>query len=106
MKKIIAAIDGLKFSDSAVQYAVHLAQETNAHLVGVFLDDYTYHGYKIYELVDKSGGVDEEKHKRLEKADQRTRDESVNKFTRACREAGLNYSIHHDKVRKVMSWLY
>ncbi len=97
MKKIIAAIDGLKFSDSTVQYAVHLARETNAHLVGVFLDDFTYHSYKIFELVSKDGSVDEEKHKRLEKADQRTRDESVNHFTKACKEAGLNYSIHHDR---------
>lgn len=75
MNKIIAAIDGLKFSDSTVQYAVQLARETNAHLVGVFLDDFTYHSYKIYELVSKSGGVDEAKHERLERADQRTRDE-------------------------------
>lgn len=97
MKKIIAAIDGLKFSDSTVHYAVHLARETNAHLVGVFLDDFTYHSYKIFELVSKSGGVDEEKQKRLERADERTREESVNHFTKACREAGLNYTIHHDK---------
>ncbi len=97
MNKIIAAIDGLKFSDSTVQYAVQLARETNAHLVGVFLDDFTYHSYKIYELVSKSGGVDEAKHERLERADQRTRDESVDRFTNACREAGLNFSIHHDK---------
>lgn len=97
MKKIIAAIDGLKFSDSAVHYAVHLAQETNAHLVGVFLDDFTYHGYKIYELVSKSGGIDEEKHKRLEKADQRTREDAVDHFSRACQNASINYSIHHDK---------
>lgn len=97
MKKIIAAIDGLKFSDSTVQYAVHLARETNAHLVGIFLDDTTYHSYKIYELVSESGWVDEQKHKALERADQKTRDGSVARFTKACREAGLNYTIHHDK---------
>lgn len=97
MKKIIAAIDGLKFSDSTVHYAVHLARETNSHLVGVFLDDFTYHSYKIYELVSREGGVNEEKHKRLERADQRTRDEAVIYFTKACREAGLNFSIHHDR---------
>lgn len=97
MKKIIAAIDGLKFSDSSTHYAVHLAQETGAHLVGVFLDDFTYHSYKIYELVSKSGGVDEEKHKRLERADEKTRKEAVDHFSKACREAGINFSIHHDK---------
>lgn len=97
MKKIIAAIDGLKLSNSTIQYAVHLASETNAHLVGIFLDDYTYHSFKIYELVSKTGGVDEEKHRRLEKADEATRNESVHYFIKACKEAGVNYSIHHDK---------
>lgn len=97
MKKIIAAVDGLKRSDSTVHYSVNLARETNAYLVGVFLDDYTYHNYKIYELVDKSGWVDEVKHKRFESEDQRTRNASVEYFTKACRDAGLNFSIHHDK---------
>jgi nucleotide-binding universal stress UspA family protein len=97
MKKIIAAIDGLKFSDSTVNYAVHLAKDTNAHLVGVFLDDFTYHSYKIYDLVSKDGSVDEEKHRRLERKDEETRQEAVNNFTKACSKAGLNYSIHHDR---------
>lgn len=96
MKKIIVAIDGLKFSDSTVQYAVHLSRETNTHLVGIFLDDYTYHSFKIYELVSKSGGVDEVKHRRLEKADEAIRNQSVHYFIKACKDAGVNYSIHHD----------
>ena len=97
MKKIIAAFDGLKFSDSTKDFAVQLAKQSSAHLVGVFLDDFTYHSYKIYELVNKDGGIDEEKHKKLEKSDQRARNEAVDHFTKACREAGVNYSIHHDK---------
>jgi nucleotide-binding universal stress UspA family protein len=97
MKKIVVAIDGLKYSDSAVRYAVHLAQEISAHLVGVFLDDFTYHSYKIYELVSKSGEVDEEKHRRLDKADQSARQEAVEHFSKACREAGLNFTVHHDR---------
>jgi nucleotide-binding universal stress UspA family protein len=96
MKKIIAAIDGLKLSDSAINYAVHLARQSNAHLVGVFLEDFIYHSYKIYDLVSKDGGVDEKKHKKLENKDQRTREESVKYFSRVCREAGLSCSIHHD----------
>jgi hypothetical protein len=41
MKKIIAALDGLKFSGSTRDYAIQLARQNNAHLVGVFLDDHT-----------------------------------------------------------------
>ena len=36
MKKIIAAFDGLKFSKSTRDYAIQIAKENNAHLVGVF----------------------------------------------------------------------
>lgn len=97
MKKIIAAIDGLKYSDSTTNYAIHLAKQTNAHLVGIFLDDFTYHSYKIYELIGKEEGVNEERRVRLEKKDEETREESVSNFNKACREAGLNYSVHHDR---------
>ena len=51
MKKIIAALDGLKYSKSTRDYAVHLAKQTNTHLARFFMDDITYTGYKIYELV-------------------------------------------------------
>ena len=45
MKKIIAALDGLKYSESVVKYAVYLAKQNSSHLVGVFLEDFTYHSY-------------------------------------------------------------
>ena len=52
MKKIIAAIDSLKFSESTRDYAVQLAKQNGAHLVGVFLDDHT--SYKIYDLIKEN----------------------------------------------------
>ena len=55
MKKMIAAFDGLKFSDSTKKYAVHLAQNNNMHLVGIFLNDITYHSYKFSEVLDEHG---------------------------------------------------
>ena len=97
MKKIIAVIDGLKYSASTTEYAVHVAKQTGSHLVGVFLDDITYHSYKIYELVDGSGYVNEEKMDRLQKNDDQTREEAARKFSIACQEAGINFSVHHDR---------
>ena len=39
MKKFIVAFDGLRFSESVRDYAVMLARQSGAHLVGVFLED-------------------------------------------------------------------
>jgi hypothetical protein len=97
MKKIIAVIDGLKYSESTTDYAVYFAKQTGAHLVGVFLDDFTYHSYKIYELVSDQGDVSEEKVARLDKIDEEIREGSTEKFTKACQRAGINYTIHHDR---------
>jgi nucleotide-binding universal stress UspA family protein len=97
MKKIIAVIDGLKYSDSTTDYAVYVAKQTGSHLVGVFLDDFTYHSYKVYELVDGSGYVNEEKMARLQKNDDESREEATRKFSIACQEAGINFNVHHDR---------
>lgn len=96
MKKIIAAFDGLKFSESTKQYAIELAKQPDMHLVGVFLDDITYTSYKIYELIETEG-LSEKKLKELEKHDIATRKKAVGNFEKACLEAGVNYSIHHDR---------
>ncbi|MBO9562661.1 MAG: universal stress protein [Niastella sp.] len=96
MKKIIVALDGLKLSESAVQYAVAIATKQKAYLVGVFLDDITYHSYKIYELTTAEG-VSESKRARLEEGDKEKRTQAVTHFNEACEKAGISYSIHHDR---------
>ena len=65
MKKFIVAFDGLKFSESARDYAIQFAKQSSAHLVGIFLDDGLRHSYKIYDLVTDDGNK-ELKQKRLE----------------------------------------
>lgn len=96
MKKFIAAIDGLKYSESTVQYAVEIAKQANAHLVGIMLDDATYTSYKVYELIVKQK-VTDEKLKKYEEKDKETRLKSAASFESACRKAGITYSVHHDK---------
>lgn len=97
MKKIIAVIDGLKYSESATDYAISVAKETGSHLVGVFLDDFTYHSYKVYDLVNDRSYIDEERMAEFDKKDENTRRESATKFGEACKEAGLNFAVHHDR---------
>lgn len=95
MKKILAAFDGLKYSESTRDYAIYMAKQTNTHLVGVFMDDRIYNSYKVYELMvkdDKSG----DKMKKLEAKDKATRDAAAKDFEKACQKEGLEYTIHHD----------
>ena len=96
MKKFIVAFDGLKFSESVRDYAVTLARQSGAHLVGVFLDDFTLHGYKIYDLITKEG-YNEGRQRQLEEKDRVKRNLAAESFETACQQAGLNYSVHHDR---------
>jgi hypothetical protein len=96
MEKIIAATDGLKYSRSTAYYATFLAKQVNAYLVGVFLDDFTYTSYKIYDLLD-SQGVSVEKRNDLDKNDKEKRMKAVQNFISDCRNSNLNYIIHHDR---------
>ena len=105
MIKIIAAIDGLKYSESTTKYAVDLAGQSGAHLVGIFLDDFTYHSYKIFDVV-RSEGLPEKKIKRLKKNDEETRQQAINSFEISCQQARLNYSIHHDKSIAIQELLH
>jgi len=97
MKKIIAAIDGLKYSQDTIDYAIQFAMDSDAHLVGVFLDDITHHSYKIYEVIHSEGGVSEEKMERFEKQDKDLRIEAAEKFEISCRNATINHTVHHDR---------
>jgi nucleotide-binding universal stress UspA family protein len=95
MKKIIAAFDGLQYSKSTRDYALDLAQKTNTHLVGVFMDDPTYTSYKIYELVEEEG-ISASKLKMLETKDREARATAATEFEKACQVSKIQFSIHHD----------
>jgi len=96
MKKIIAAFDGLKFSQGTKRCALLLAKKTDAHLVGVFLDDPTYTSYKIYEAI-KTDGLSDATLKKLEEKDKAIRTTASIGFEKACQQEGLEFTIHHNK---------
>lgn len=100
MKKFIAALDGLKYTDTTTRCAIQLAEQTGAHLVGVFPEDSTYTSYKIHELILKKG-VTPGQLRKFEERDQATRDQAESLFTEACQQAGVQYSLHQD--RKIAS---
>lgn len=96
MNKFIVALDGLHYSETAVRYALDWTIQSKAFLSGIFLDDPTYTGFKIYEAIDDQG-ISEQTLKSYRKSDTIERMESAIDFSKRCQKAGLQYNIHHDR---------
>jgi len=105
MKKIIAAFDGLKYSQSTRDHAIALARSAKMHITGVFLEDITYTSYKVYELITKDG-VSDKKLKEFAKKDFDARNKAVADFENACRKAGVAYNVHHDRKTALKELLH
>jgi nucleotide-binding universal stress UspA family protein len=93
MKKILAAFDGLRFSDSTLSYALSLAGRENAKLFGLFLEDPYLHGYGLEDLIKSPDGSLSRERRKLDKQDVKTRALSVKKFEQSCREAGVAFAV-------------
>ena len=96
MKKFLAVFDGYKMSMSTLQYSIELAKLEEAHLVGVFLDEFIYHSYSVYKVMTTEKDAEKALEK-LDEKDNKLRDESVLQFQKACDKAGIHFSIHRDK---------
>ena len=106
MKKFVAAFDGLKFSESTLDYALFLSKHSNAHLVGVFLEDFTRHSYSVADITKYEGTMFDEHVEALNEKDAEERNRSVEQFEEACQNAGINYSVHRDKNIAVQELLH
>ncbi len=96
MKKFLVVFDGYKMSKASMQYAIELAQSANAHLTGVFLDEFLYRSYSFYKVVTKHKNYDEVM-KGLDVKDQKKRDAAVSLFQKSCEKSRIKFSIHRDK---------
>ena len=94
-KKFLAVFDGLKFSQSTLDYAIQLSSQTNSFLVGVFLDEYLYRSYNMTRILNSNKNA-EELMEQLDAQDQEKRDEAVKIFEQACSKAGIDYSLHRN----------
>ncbi len=97
MKKIIAAFDGLRFSDSTLEYSIYLAKQFNAHIVGVFLSESTKLSYAIYELMVEQSAAGVALSDEIDKSDAASMKDSVKRFEKACHASKLNFTVHQDK---------
>ncbi|HTQ64679.1 MAG TPA: universal stress protein [Puia sp.] len=96
MNKIIAAFDGLRFSESTMKYAIYLAKQYNAHLTGVFLYESTSLGFAVYTMIEKQSVSGQNIFKEIAKSDKIAINNAINNFETACRNAKLSYRVHRD----------
>lgn len=96
MKKITAAFDGLKFSAATLDYAIEIAMQSKSMVTGVFLEDFLYHSFNLFDMVG-SQGVSQTKLNRLIKKDQETRQQAVALFEKTCNKKSITYLVHQDK---------
>lgn len=97
MLKIIAAFDGLSFSQSTMEYAIHFTRELNAHLSGIFLDDPLRRSFSIYDIITEEDAVTApSKIEKLEKIDTETRLKSAQLFEKRCQRAKIKFYVEHD----------
>ncbi|MCK7555490.1 universal stress protein [Chitinophaga sedimenti] len=104
MKKIAAIFDGLKFSESTLQYAIDIAKEQASHLTGIFPDDFIYNSFNINKLI--SAGATAGKIAEMEQLDKQKRDEAAVAFGNAATNAGLPYSVHRDNSIAIQEVLH
>lgn len=83
-------------SKSTLDYAIQMAQVTNAHLVGVFLDEFIYRTYSVTKIIKTYEDYDSVM-KRLDAKDKVKRDNAAIQFQKACEKAQISFSIHRDK---------
>lgn len=96
MKKFLAVFDGYKMSKSTMEYAIQLTKAVDAHLVGVFLDEFIYRSYNLYNVMTSYKNY-EAVIKEMDEKDLKKRDQAVSLFQKACTKAKLNFSIHRDR---------
>lgn len=87
-----------------MQYAVAVAKQQPSHLVGLFLDDFTYNSFSMYKLL--RAGATQAEIRELEVQDKRTRELAARWFEEACQQAGLQYNIHHDRSVAIQEVLH
>lgn len=97
MKKFIVAFDSLKFNTSTLHYALHLAKQNNAHLVGIFLDDFTRRSYGMAEIAHHAGAELDNLVQEWDQKDEEERERSVALFEEACQQNNISYALHHDR---------
>jgi len=95
-KKILAAFDGLKYSEGASKYAMEIAKVTDSLLVGVFIQDMRYLNF-TYAYTWDQPFIDMTAIENSQKAEREKIDLNIKLFREACEEKGIKHKVHLDK---------
>jgi len=106
MKKIIAAFDGLRLSESTMEYATFLAKECDAHLVGIFLSESTRLGYAVYAALVRQTFDGNQLLAEIEKSDAIAMNKAMEAFEEYCQNSKISYSLHRDKKNALNELLH
>ncbi len=96
MKKILAIFDGTKYSPSTTHYAIEMASNQQAMLVGVFISDMRF-GNFTYSYAWDQPFVDFAAVETSQQADMEKIKLNISLFNRACDEKGVHHKVHLDK---------
>lgn len=96
MLNFLAVFDGYKVSKSTMDYAIQITKTSKAHLVGLFLDEFIYRSYNVYQVMTTNKNYDAVM-KDLDEKDKKKRDQAVLIFQKACEKSDVSFSIHRDK---------
>ena len=99
-KKILIAIQGDRFSPSAVKYGIEIAKGTDSLLVGVFMRDLKYAGY-AYPIIFDQPFVDTTSFSKFEKEERAEINANVKLFTDQCAAAGVAHKVHLDEAAPI-----
>ena len=94
--KILAAFDGVKYSEGASKYAIEIAKLTDSMLVGVFIQDMRYINF-TYAYTWDQPFVDMSAIEESQKQEREKIDLNIKLFHRACEEKGVKHKVHLDK---------
>ena len=96
MKRFIAAFDGRVYSEGTVQYAIHLATQTDSKLVGVFIQDLTLPPGLYAPFATQVPYLDVPTLLKSESKDEEKVNKNIKLFGRACEKAGVKFELHKD----------
>lgn len=95
-KRIIAAMDGTKFSRGTLDYAIRLAKLSGSEVVGIFLHDMRYLSM-TYSYVWDQPFIDFAAIAEIEAEDLEKIEKNVALFTAECKAQGVEYNIKKEK---------
>lgn len=87
----VAAFDGLRFSNSTLNYALFFSEFSGYPLTGLFLEDISYKGYPVEKIL-ATEAKPEKLIEEMEEKDRKKREDAVNKFQSLASKRGVDYS--------------